>query len=171
MEKYLNILHYCFYIIDYKMHLLANKINPFRLLRRIPLVKRRAEQQGIDLEEVNNNLFGDKRFGVSISVAGGALGGTLLTLMFSFNTVLYALLKMPNFPYSNFFVFIFVCISYLILYLFVTRNDKYLKYFKKYEKWTKRERYRYCLITLAYVVFTIFMFFGSFYFHSYMLGN
>ena len=169
IEKYLNILHYCLYIIDYKMHLLANRVNPSRLLYKIPAIKRKNEQQGIDLNVVVNQFFGDKRFGLSVIIAGGVLWGTFSFWFISLLIILYAVINKSYLPIFYFWV----CggISGLISYVFVFRHDKYLKYFKKYDKWTKKERYYYCTITLLYLLFIICIFFGALNFSGYIIRN
>ena len=49
MDAYLNILHYCFYKAHYRLHLLANKVNPFHLIHCLPFLKRRYEKQGVNI--------------------------------------------------------------------------------------------------------------------------
>jgi len=83
VETYLNIMHFCFYKGHYKLHLLANKINPFLLIHKLPFQKRRYEEMGIDIYKEIDRSFGDKRFGISITAAGGILWGFLGIFFFS----------------------------------------------------------------------------------------
>jgi hypothetical protein len=154
MENYLNILHFCFYKAHYKSHLFANKINPFTILAETSFIKNRLEKKGItNIEKEINKAFGDKKFGLSTTVAGGILWGAMAILFFSilmvFNVFVYA-----TTPY------IFACavLSGGICYFFVFRNDKYIKYFDKYEKWTKAEKRKNTWLTLA-SLFAIFLLF------------
>ena len=73
LELWLNIVHYCFNKLDYKLHLLSNKLNPFLLIGKIPAVKRKFEEQGTSQIEVVNKVWGDKRYGFSIMLSGGFL--------------------------------------------------------------------------------------------------
>lgn len=73
IELWLNIMHYCLYKVNYKLHLLSNKLNPFLLLGKIPAVKRKFEEQGTSQEEVVNKIWGDKRYGFGIMISGGGL--------------------------------------------------------------------------------------------------
>ena len=73
IEIFLNIIHYCMYKVDYKRHLLFNKLNPFVFIGRIPSVKRKFKEQGTTHLEVVNKIWGDKRFGFSILISGGGL--------------------------------------------------------------------------------------------------
>ncbi len=45
IELWLNIVHYCIYKVDYRLHMLSNKLNPFLLLGKIPAVKKKYEEQ------------------------------------------------------------------------------------------------------------------------------
>ena len=73
LEFYLNVFHFCFYKLDYRLSLLFNKINPFWLLTRLSFFKRRYKELGVDIHKEVNNLFENKVYGFSIMVAGGGL--------------------------------------------------------------------------------------------------
>ena len=154
METYLNILHFVFYKAHYKMHLLANKINPFHLIHRLPFQKRRYEKLGIDIYKEIDRSFGDKRFGLSTMAAGGMLLGVLsiffFTLLILFNLINYG---------TMLHVIIVSALSGIICYFFVFKNDKYLKYFKEFEKGSKAERWKYAWITLVSVVALFLLFY------------
>jgi hypothetical protein len=62
LEFYLNAFHFCFYRAHYKLHLLANKINPGWLLLKIPSIKKRHKKLGIDIHKEIDKAFGDKNF-------------------------------------------------------------------------------------------------------------
>nr|WP_315423363.1 hypothetical protein [uncultured Pedobacter sp.] len=147
METYLNIIHFCFYKAHYKMHLLANKINPFRLIHKLPFQKKRYEKLGIDINKEIDRSFGDKKFGLSTMAAGGILWGVLGIFFFSLlilcNLISYA--AMPH---------IVICsvLSGIVCYFFVFKNDKYLKYFDEFEKCSKLEKWKYGWLTLGSVV-------------------
>lgn len=152
MENYLNILHFCFYKAHYKSHLLANKINPFRLLAETSFIKKRLEKKGImNIQKEIDKAFGDKNYGLSTTVAGGILWGSIAVFFFS-------LLIVFNIPISMPYIITCGLLSGAISYFFVFRNDKYVKYFDKYEKWSKAEKRKYSWLTCASVV-AIFLFF------------
>ncbi len=154
IENYLNVLHFCFYKADYKLHLLSNKINPFHLIHKLPFQKRRYEKLGIDPIETINKVYKNKNYGTSMVFAGGILWGAMailfLSLFMVFNVFVYA-----TTPY------IFACavLSGGICYFFVFRNDKYIKYFDKYEKWTKAEKRKNTWLTLASLVAIFLLFY------------
>ncbi len=125
-------MHFCFYRAHYKIHLLANKINPFRLIHKLPFQKKRYKELGIDINKSIDRSFRDKKFGLSVVVAGGMLWGFLGIFFFSllilFNLIIYATMS-----------HIIICgvLSGIVCYFFVFKNDKYLKYFDEFEKCSK----------------------------------
>lgn len=84
IESYLNIVHYCLYKAEYRLHLLSNKVNPFWLLAKIPFIKKRHEKMGVDIHQEINKAWGDKSFGLSTVAAGGFLWGGLGLFFFLF---------------------------------------------------------------------------------------
>ena len=52
--------------MHYKLHLLSNKINPFRLIHKLPFQKRRYQELGIDIDEEINKAFENKEFGLNM---------------------------------------------------------------------------------------------------------
>lgn len=154
MENYLNIIHFCFYKAHYKMHLLANKVNPFRLIHKLPFQKKRYEKLGIDINKEIDRSFENKNWGLSIMVAGGLLWGVLGVFFFSmlilFNWIVYATM-----------LHIIICsvLSGICCYFFVFKNDKYLKYFDNYEKRSEAEKGKYCWLTLGSIVALFLIFY------------
>jgi len=78
IENYLNILHFCFYRLHYKLHLFANKINPFNLIHKLPFQKRRYEELGIDIHKEIDKALRD-----SVYVGGAMLFGTFPNIIFN----------------------------------------------------------------------------------------
>ncbi len=152
MERYLNILHYCLYRAHYKLHLITERMNPFRLLFSIPAVKRKAKKEGVDLHKSVDIAFGDKRFGLSTVAAGGFLWGGLALFFFSVLMMLKVSISTP---------LIIGCgvSSGLICYLYVFKQDKYIKYFDRYEKWSKREKQKYGWLTAGTALFVLLSFY------------
>lgn len=154
IENYLNVLHYCLYKADYRLYLLSNKLNPFHLIHKLPFQKKRYEKLGIDPIEALNQFHKNKNYGASMVFAGGILWGAIAIFFFSllivFNVFVYA--TMP---------YIIACgvLSGAISYFFVFRNDKYLEYFDKYEKWTKEEKRKNSWLTFASIIATFLLFY------------
>ncbi|TJZ53595.1 hypothetical protein FAZ15_16300 [Sphingobacterium olei] len=155
IENYLNIIHYCLYKAEYRLHFLFNKINPAWLLMKIPFIKRRYEKMGVTRQSINrdnNNLWGDKRFGLSTVAAGGFLWGGLGLFFFS-------VLMMLKVAISTVLIVGCALGAGLICYAFVFRQDKYIKYFDKYEKWSKQEKRKYGWLTVGSILFVLLSFY------------
>lgn len=153
MENYLNILHFCFYKAHYKSHLFANKINPFRLLSKMSFIKKRLEKKGItNIQKEIDKAFGDKNFGLSVTVAGGLLWGGIGIFIFS-------LLIIFNVPISIPYIISCGVLSGVISYFYVFRNEKYIVYFNRFEKWSKAEKAKYNWLTLASVLAAFLLFY------------
>jgi len=158
IENHLNVLHFCFYSLHYKLHLFANKINPFRYLAKIPSVKKRLLEKGIaNIEDEINKAFGNKEYGLSMTVAGGALIGILF---FFFLAVLNFLLKLllGNIPLSAVNFILCAVLSVALSYVYVFKNDKYLRYFEKFEEWGKADKSKYGWLTFAFVILVFCLF-------------
>lgn len=152
MEKYFNIVHFCLYKAHYKLHLFTEKFNPFRLLFKIPFIKQKAEEKGVDLDRSVDIAFGDKQFGLSTVAAGGFLGGGLGLFLFSVLMMMKVAISTPP---------IIGCGlgSGLICYVFVFKQDKYIQHFDKYEKWSRQEKRKYGWLTVGSILFVLFSFY------------
>ncbi|WP_154858710.1 hypothetical protein [Cyclobacterium xiamenense] len=161
IELWLNIVHYCIYKMDYKIHLLSNKINPFLLIGKIPSVERNFREQGTSLKEFGNKFWTDRRYGFGIMISGAALTVFLFFVIWASFLFVNRLLGYPlNFSWHP-FVFCFAW-AYFISYLFVFQNEKYIKYFKKFDKRSKQEKRKYGVLSLAFVASTIALVIYSF---------
>lgn len=158
MERLLNIIHYCFYLIDLKLHYLFNYINPFRLLYKIPFIKRRDERLGVSRDEILNNTYTDKNFGISIFVSGGILIALIFLLLFTISNIVIKILEIDLTFNKPVFIALGV-LSYLLCFIFVFKKDKYLEYFKDFKKWTKIETKKNILLSILFVLIVISLFF------------
>jgi len=147
--------------MHYKLHLLSNKINPFRLIHKLPFQKRRYQQLGIDIDEEINKTFRNKEFGLSTMVSGGGVIGIVFILLMSLTKVLISLLKL-NVTLNEYFFITLGVISFALCYFLVFRKDNYLNYFNEYEKWTRKEMNKYILISFGFIIGVISLFFVSF---------
>lgn len=161
VEFYLNIVHFCYYKAHYKLHLLANKVNPFRLLAEIPVVKRRLEDKGIkNIQKEIDTAFGDKKNGLSTTVVGGFL---FVLLFFFFFGVFGLIRKLFTTEYLETIHFIiFGVLSVVICYVFVFKKDKYIKYFDKFEKWNREEKRKYSWLIFAITIIIFVLWILSF---------
>ncbi|MFN4769966.1 MAG: hypothetical protein ACK5JL_08045 [Candidatus Kapaibacterium sp.] len=161
METFFNIIHYCLYKTDYKMHLLANKLNPFALFGRIPAMKRKFQEQGTTLTEVVDNIWGDKRYGFSIMMSGAELVIAIFLIFMAVYDILNGVMNNPIHS-SELPVIICALLAYTICHSTVFKADKYLKYFQQFEKWSKAEKWKYGLLTFAFIAASIVLCIYSF---------
>ncbi|WP_306350835.1 hypothetical protein [Flavobacterium sp. '19STA2R22 D10 B1'] len=160
LELYLNVIHFCYYKAHYKLHLLTNKINPFRLIHKLPFQKRRYEKLGIDIQKEIDSVFGNKNFGMSVTVAGGILLGLLFFLIFGVVGLIHKLFNTDNL--GTIYFIIFGILSGIVCYVFVFKNDKYIKYFDKFDKWTRDEKRKYCWFTFIATIIVFCLWILSF---------
>lgn len=131
---------------------MVNKINPFWLLAKIPYIKKRHQELGINIHKEINSAFGDMDFGLSVVVAGGILWAWMALLFFS-------LLMLFDLDISMVYLFGCAAISGIICYVFVFKNDKYIGYFDQYEKWSTAEKRKYSWFTVISVVIVFLLFY------------
>lgn len=157
MGHYLNILHFCFYKAHYKSHLFAKRINPFNLIHKLPFQQRRYKELGIDIQTEIDKAFGDKNFGLSMTVAGGVL---LAVLFFFFLALINLFIALSGLDITLSLAHFIPCgiLSVWLSYFYVFKNDKYIKYFDKFEKWTKPERRKYGWLSFIFLIFVLFLF-------------
>lgn len=152
MENYLNIVHFCLYKFLYRLHLVTEKINPFRLLFKIPIVRKKAKEQGVDLQKSINEAWGNEVYGLSVSYAGGLFGGIIALFFFS-------LLILFDLNISVVSVVGCGILSAGICYMSVFKNDKYISYFKKYANWSRIEKRRYSWLTFGSILVVFILFY------------
>ncbi|WP_375585545.1 hypothetical protein [Cyclobacterium xiamenense] len=162
IELFLNIVHYCIYRLEKKRYLLFNKLNPFMLLGKIPAVKRKFEDEGTSHEEVVNKIWTNQRYGFGIMLSGGGLVIIIFLMIFSVNEIMNGLLNYPiKLSWRQLFVSCSV-LSYIICHITVFQKDKYISYFKQFDKKSKQEKWKYGLVSLAFVVGTVSLWIYSF---------
>jgi DNA integrity scanning protein DisA with diadenylate cyclase activity len=142
------------------MHLLANKVNPFKLIAEIPFVKKRHKKMGIvDFQKEIDNVFSNKNFGLSMTFAGGILLSILFVLILS---IFGFIRKLFQIEWLLVHFIIFGVLSAIICYFFVFKNDKYIKYFDIFEKWDKKKKSKYRSLTFASTIIVFLLFILSF---------
>ncbi len=159
MENYLNIIHFCFYKVHYRSHLFVKRINPFNFIHKLPFQKKIYKELGINIHKEIDAAFSDNMFGLSVTVAGGILWGGIALLFIT-------LLLLLNVIVSLFHVILCGISAAITTYEFVFKNDKYIEYFKKYEKWSRKEQKKYSIMTIFTSLIVLFLFLLSLKFSS-----
>jgi hypothetical protein len=127
---------------------------------KIPIIKKRHEKMGVDVLKVVNKSMGDKRNGTSVIIAGGVLFATLFFLLMGVLQLLIRVSK-SNIVFTIPYFAVFFLIGFTLSYFFVLKNNKYLAYFKKFEKWTKPERHKYVYVSLLFLLLVVVVFFAG----------
>ncbi|MEQ9405826.1 MAG: hypothetical protein RIM99_19700 [Cyclobacteriaceae bacterium] len=131
------------------------------LLGKIPAVKRKFEEQGTSHSEVVNKVWNDKRLGFGIMVSGGVLAGIMTFLLWGLVSTFLGFLNV-YFLVKPTYVFAYAILSFVLCYYTVFKGDKYVKYFKKLDKRSRSEKWRYALFTLLFVVGSVALWLYSF---------
>lgn len=161
MEKILNIYHYCLYLTRYRLHLLVNRVNLFRLIHKLPMQKRKYEELGINIDKEVERAFSDKKFGLSILVSGGLLIAFIFLFIFSLLNYGISLINIDFRISKSIFISIGI-LSFSLCYVFVFRKDKYLCYFEKFDaSWGKSEKKRNIIYSVLISTGLIVLFFLS----------
>jgi hypothetical protein len=164
MELFLNIIHYCIYKADSKRHLLSSKLNPFVLVGRIPAIKRKFEEQNTTLLGVVNKYWSDKRYGSSIMTSGGGIVVCLSFVVWGIATTTASFFD-TYFHVELVHVIVYGVASYMICHYTIFKDDKYLRYFKRFEKWSKADKWIYGLLTFTFIAASIVFWIYSWKFH------
>ncbi len=162
MKEKLNKLHFCYYLIESKLHFLSNKINPFLLLYRIPNIKKRMKDK-YDIDnpiEWYNEIWTNKRNGFGLWFSGGCLIGLLFITFMSMIIFIDNIFDL-SIDFNRYHWIVVGMISYLICYFYVFRNDNYLTYFKKFDKWEKSEKRKNMIMSIILTILMTTLFFTS----------
>ena len=162
MERFWNIVYYFAYQTDYKLHMAFSKIEPvglfINLLFWVPFVKKFYQRKGVTLKSINNNVdeaFKNPDKGLSTIFSFGLiLGGQVFFLLGIF-------MCFPNKNLPIELLVVFFIIAFFVDYLLLLRKDKYLKYFKEFDKKPRRWKVKWAWISLAVILFQFGFFFLS----------
>jgi hypothetical protein len=162
MERFWNIVHYFIYRAQYKFYLFLHKINP-----AFHLLKARSLKAGItDPEEQFNKIWTKP---VSEFWSWGFIFGLVLIIFIGIANLYSAVIKEYNL--QGYHIIIFSILSVIINHLLLFRHDKYLKYFKEFDKMQKAERTKWAWISFMVVLGIILFIAGSFAILTYRLHH
>jgi hypothetical protein len=165
-----NVVYYNLYLLDIKISYLFNFINPIYWLNKIPAVKKYHLKHGVDdMNTLTNRTFNNPKSGLSSIWAGSAMGGLLVLVGYGLFNVVEAITNKPQINtiwkdglhFSLYFILLLLPVIIINNYL-LFRKNKYLNYFKEFEKLTNKQRTTYRWVSLIVVVLILFFFIGSF---------
>ena len=169
MERFWNLIYYFAYIGDYKLHLLFNKINPILLLYRLNFAKKRFAKLNINnpVEELNKS-FKKSDFGISSFRSGGLM--ILLIVLMCFGLVcIYTGIYRMRFKLGLFSFILILATTLSVNYYLLFRHNKYLRYFKEFEKMERTDKKRWAWISFGVILGILFFSIGSFIFMNHRL--
>ena len=174
-EYFLNAVHYCMWLFERKSQNVINKIFYF-LFSPIPKyllpkkLKERYYENKIKNKHLINDLFNNKKHGLSIRLANYNFDAFYSIYPCIFSFVIEGLYIKFNGEMNTFVILVIfaipVGICYIPAYKAVFSNDKYLQYFKLFEKedehWHKKWKRittAFILGAIASIIFAIYLYF------------
>ncbi len=130
------------------------------MLGRLPCVKKKFERKGQNIYEEFNKVFTDKVTGDIIARALGIIAGVIFGILIGSVFLINRFFKFYDYVPMSYYI-ICGCIAIGIGYVSMLRNDKYLVYFEHYEKWPKKRKRKYIILSFFTVLATIAYFFLS----------
>ena len=153
LKSKINTLYFCLYLTERTMHFAFNKINIFLLLYKIPFIKRRMKNKyGIENPlEYYNDFFLNKEYGFSQRFVFGAFFGIILVILLTFCILTNKLFQL-NLDFENYYLIILGIIAYMVSNLLVYKNDTYLDYFEKFEKWSLSRKRVNVFLSIIFII-------------------
>ena len=160
IELYLNIIHYSIYVFHCKLNRVLDYIDPIRLMSNFQFFKRLERKRGISYSDLSKQITENVHFGMNIQASGGII--VVLLILFVFILDVFISFIFINDVILNIYHLPFWLIPPIFLsYQLVFKEDKYLNYFKKFEKWPKKEKNSHLLKSFLLIISLILLFFNS----------
>ena len=162
MERIINILFYVTYKARVRLHYFLIKALFIKSFYNLPFVLKHFKRMGVDnpLQKLNNEMTDRKGAGVFTPTII-----FLSSIAFIFFSINLCILKIVNLEYlfknKDLALFSMIFPSMIVYFRFIDHNDKYLSYFEKFDKWTKKEKRKYAIITILYYILVKTLFFSS----------
>ena len=166
MERFWNIIHWVIYKTITKGYMYWLKIDPVtNYLYKTEWIKKRFEKTGKP-DPMKDIIFAltDKRIGESSYYAGLLIHFPPIILLMSLNFTYWAFCNnklQPTIVYVGTLLFD-ALLSYLFNYFLLFRKDKYIKYFRQFEKQPHAWKVKWAWISAGVILFPFMMLAGSF---------
>ena len=173
MEKFWNRIYYSIFLFECNASFffrgIFKFISPFR---RIKFFRQALEIRGSSFEEIDKaviKVLNNPEYGKSSMIAGKQMGGLLIVVEYSLLNFLEAITGKDLVPIvsespTHFLIFILglMGIQGVINYYLLWKDDKYLTYFKKFNKESQDVKRTWGWISLGVIVGLILLFIFSF---------
>jgi hypothetical protein len=165
MERFWNTVHYFAYRADYKLHMAYYKIDPGALLVRlvfiIPFIRKAYLRKGVTQETIDKRVdeaFKRTDYGFSTMYAGILMTGLLIVLCFVIHLLILEWLIndrgwSPEYKVFVYPVPVYSTLSYAFNHLLLFRKDKYLRYFKEFDKKPREWKVKWAWISFGVILF------------------
>ena len=169
-EYFLNAVHYCMWRSNIAHHVFL-RTNVLASISRISrYLVTREQQEGYESQLLEKNkeiedLFRNKKIGFCTSWAHRSFNSfsTCYSAFFSFVLLGFGVRLYGNLsPFTMLFlIFSPICVCYIPIYKAVYSKDRYLRYFRKFEKEDERWHRKWSRITTLFCVGAVLSFIGG----------
>jgi len=163
MERFWNIVHYFAYRAVYKLYLASNKFSLIFYIYKLPFCKKHFIKKGYDPVEKVNEAFKRPDIGLSTIFAGGLMYGLPMIFFFGLHCFYIAFVAKPKNFESFLIIFIsYSIISFLFSYILLFHKDKYLKYFREFDKKPRKWKLKWAWISFGVILLPFVVLASSF---------
>lgn len=174
MERIWNYIHYFIFLFENKSTYFFRKILSFIFypIVQIKFLKQGIEKRGSSFKEIDKvaiNTLNNPEYGKSITIAGLQMGGLIIFVEYSLFNFLQAILGKSLIQYvwedslyTGIFIVSLLIIPAIINYFLLWKNDKYLTYFKEFEKEPKIIKQKWAWISFGVVASIVLLLIFSF---------
>ena len=174
MERFWNHIYYFIFLFECKTSLLFRKVLNiiFYPITYIRCIKSSLEKKGTSFKKIDKAVtksLNNSKYGNSITIADIHMGGILALLEYSIFNFIQAFLGKSLIQYIwenslNKFIFItgLLIMPNIINNHLLWKNDKYLSYFKEFDKEPKEVKQKWAWISLGVVIGSILLLIFSF---------
>ncbi|WP_370901606.1 hypothetical protein [Chryseobacterium gossypii] len=175
MERTWNYVYYTIFNFYKKIYKLLSYIDPFKLVYKIPAVKKFFAKGGIDdmNQFTDEVIFNNKLAGLHSIWAGIQMGGLIILLEYGLFNIFQAIIGKPLIQYiweSRLYKWVFIIgllfIPWGLNEKLLFKSNKYLKYFDEFDEEPKSVRYKWTSISLGIIVGVLVFFISSFFLMS-----
>lgn len=166
MERFWNIIHYFVYRGDYKLHLLFNYINPVRWILLIPGIKRFYDEKKINVLEESEKAFLRPDIGISNMRTGVFMYLIFFFICFGLINYVSGILQ-TELDLKLYHFITLIIITLIVNYFLLFKQNKYLTYFKEFDKMPKEDKKKWAWISFVVILGILLFFIGSFVFMIY----
>ncbi len=163
MEKFWNIIHFFAYKLMNKWFMPSKILMKWfnsSLSRKLLAINGRTPEMAMKDFKF---AMTDKRFGQSSFWAFGIMFAMPFVFCFALQCFYIAFVAKPKNPGSFFFVMLlYGSVSAIVNYFLLLHKDKYIKYFKKFEKQPREWKVKWAWISVGVILFPFLVLIGSF---------